>query len=54
MRSNIADIIGIIGMAAICIGVAMFNKAASIILAGIFCMMVSFFIHRSQTRGGAK
>lgn len=54
MIKNISDVIGIIGVTTICIGVAMINKPASMILAGIFCVILSFVIYRSRFRGGSE
>ena len=54
MKKHIPDILYIIGAAAICLGVAMISIPAATILAGIFCILISYFIYRTSTQKGAK
>lgn len=54
MKKDISDILCVIGIIAICFGIAMINIAAAIILAGLFCIAVSYFIYRSRNKGGNK
>lgn len=54
MKKHISDILYVIGAAAICFGVAMLSIPVATILAGIFCILISYFIYRDSTKKGAK
>ena len=51
MKKHTADIFYLAGVVAICFGVAMINIPAATILAGLFCIAISYFIYRSTQKG---